>query len=390
MTEKIRNSNHRILLFNIALPIVPIVIITLVYLVYTMYRTYPVYNQIKSSMRGWRGKVHEANKELGFAPILNSYGAETMPIGADIPMRYDKDGFRIPIEDKLNTNNVHPVVLTLGCSFTYGAATHAENTFSYLVGKSIGGSAKNGGVCSYGLAQMEIVAKKLIPLHKPDYIIVQYSPWLIDRSISQFAPTYFGKVPTPYYVGEENLKIRLPVFQSNMFELSLDGYRNSQKGFGDFISFLWNVGLPLFVHDDYNMIVFTVNNIFKLKDRPTTNRLAVIRHAYGEIFKAAKGNGARLLIVILGKDAEPLQIDANLFPSDAMIVNAQDVLLARLSICNRENYIKEYNHWRGSPPHLVDTHPNEKAHRIIAEALASKIRETVIEKPKFRQAFSYP
>ncbi len=49
-------------------------------------------------------------------------------------------------------------MLTLGCSFTYGAANHAEDTFSYLVGNYFGGSTKNAGVSSYGLSQMVINA----------------------------------------------------------------------------------------------------------------------------------------------------------------------------------------------------------------------------------------
>ena len=35
----------------------------------------------------------------------------------------------------------------------------------------------------------------------------------------------------------------------------------------------------------------------------------------------------------------------------------------------------EYSHWRGSPPRVVDDHPNEVAHKIIAEAIAMEIRK---------------
>ena len=244
--------------------LIPVVTIALMYLGYTVFRTSQFYNYVKSDQRGWSGKVHGVHKGLGYAPIPNSRGSEIMPLGPDIPMRYDKDGFRIPFEDKLNTKNIHPVVLTLGGSFTYGAATHAENTFPYLVGNYLGGSTKNAGVSSYGLSQMVIMAKQLIPRHKPDYVLVQYSPWLVDRAVRPFSPSHYGKFPNPYFVeedNEDNLVIKLPVFQTKILELPIDEYRKSQKGFSDFLSFLGNVGLPLFLHDDFNMTAYTLDKV---------------------------------------------------------------------------------------------------------------------------------
>jgi len=364
-------------LFHILLFLIPVVAISFIYLVYTAYRTHQIYNYVKSDQRGWSGKVHEAHKELGFAPIPNSRGLEIMPIGLAIPMRYDKDGFRIPVEDQLITKNIHPVVLTLGCSFTYGAATLAENTFPYLVGNYLGGSTKNAGVCSYGLSQMVIIAKQLIPRHNPDYVIVQYSPWLVKRAIRPFAPSYYGKVPNPYYTEEDgNLAIKPPVFQVKVFELPIDNYRNSQEGFFDFFSFLGNVGLPLFLHDDFNMTAYTLAKILRLKDRPTKNRSAVIQHAYGEISKVADQNGAKLIIVILGEDHQPVQVQKDILPNNAIVVDAQSALLNRLTTMDKQSYQKEYSHWRGDPPILVDGHPNGNAHRIIAEMIVSQMVES--------------
>ena len=359
--------------FHILMFLIPVVAISFIYLAFTAYRTHQIYDYVKSDQRGWSGKVAKADKELGFAPIPNSRGLEIMPIGAAIPMRYDKDGFRIPVEDQLNTKNIHPVVLTLGCSFTYGAATAAENTFPYLVGNYLGGSTKNAGVCSYGLSQMVIIAKRLIPRHNPDCVIVQYSPWLVKRAIRPFAPSYYGKIPNPYYADEDNLAIKPPIFQAKILDLPIDKYRNSQEGFFDFFSFLGNVGLPLFLHDDFNMTAYTLAKILRLKDRPTKNRSAVIRHAYGEISKVAEENGAKLIIVILGEDHQPVSVQKDLLPNNAVVVDAHSALLNRLPTMDIQSYQREYNHWRGDPPSLVDGHPNEKAHRIIAEKIVNQI-----------------
>ena len=135
-------------------------------------------------------------------------------------MRFDKNGFRVPVGDTPTESHGSPLVLTLGCSFTYGDAVYARDTYPYLVGQSLKGTTKNAGCCSCGLSQMLILAGKLIPSHKPDYLIVQYSPWLISRSLSPFSPTYGGKSPAPYFYGDEGLVTTPSRFFNKHSELS--------------------------------------------------------------------------------------------------------------------------------------------------------------------------
>lgn len=371
--SKQKTCTKKKILFYIFLLLIPIATLVFIYLAYTTFRTIQFYNHIKSDQRGWSGQVHQAHNELGYAPIPDSRGWEIMPLGPDIPMQYDKDGFRIPVDYKLNAKNIHPIVLTLGCSFTYGAATQAENTFPYLVGNYFGGSTKNAGVCSYGLSQMMLIAKLLIPLHKPDYVIVQYSPWLVKRAIQPFSPSYYGKRPNPYYTGESNLGIAPPVFQTKVFELSIDNYRNSPKKVSDFVFFFKNIGFPLFLHDDFHMTTYTLAKVLRLIDRPTKNRSAVIQLTYKEIARAAEQNGARMIIVVLGENHLPVAIPKDLLPTNALIIDAHSELLKRLPTIDEKSYQRQYNHWRGEPPSLVDSHPNEQAHKIIAEMIISQM-----------------
>lgn len=371
--KKPRNSNNKSWLFYIIIFLVPVVAIFLVYLSFTTYRTKSIYKFVKFNQRGWIGKVHRADKELGFAPIPNSIGSEIMPLGPNLPMRYDKDGFRVPIEDELNNENKHPVVLTLGCSYTYGSLVHAKDTFPYLVGKYIGGSTKNAGCCGYGLSQMVIIAKQLIPRHQPDYVIIQYSTWLVGRAVHPFGASYFGKVPVPYYSKEDILVIKPPVFLTKLSDLPVDEYRNSQHGVSDFLSFLLHVGLPLFLHDDFNISVYSLSRNFGLKDEPTTNARAVIQHAYAEISSVAKQNGAMIIIVVLGRSNRNVLVPKDLLPNDAIVVDAHGELLRKLPTKDMRSYQMQYKHWRGNPPILIDDHPNKKAHKIIAEKIASQI-----------------
>src|SRR5213593_758064 len=145
MTERTRKlSGRRRLAFYLTILLIPVVALTAIYMAFTGYRTALLYSYIKNNERGWKGAVYRADAELGFAPIANSRGAEVFPIGDEVPARFDQSGFRVPLDEATATNgNRHPVVLALGCSFTYGAATSAERTYSHLVGEYLGGVDRN-------------------------------------------------------------------------------------------------------------------------------------------------------------------------------------------------------------------------------------------------------
>ena len=119
--------------FYIVMVLLPLAGFALTYISYAGYKAAPIYQNIKTNQRGWKGNVHVADSQLGFAPVPNSEGAHVFPTGPDIPMRFDKDGFRVPIKADESVQQ-RPLILALGCSFTYGDATYAKDTFPYLVG----------------------------------------------------------------------------------------------------------------------------------------------------------------------------------------------------------------------------------------------------------------
>ena len=156
-------------------------------------------------------------------------------------------------------------------------------------------------------------------------------------------------------------------------DLPIESYRNSPESVIDFISLLWNVGLPLLIYDDFHMSRYLLKRTFGLIPKPATNESKVVSYVYEEIAKLAREENAKLVIVVLGKNHKPVEVPRHLFPADAIIVDAHSALLERLPIVDEENYKKHYAHWRGSPPRIVDNHPNEKAHKIIAEEIVLKI-----------------
>lgn len=367
-------------LFYLVLLCLNLALVSAAYLGYTAYRTARVYDYVKSSRRGWAGHVHRADAELGFSPVSGSRGAHVFPIGPDIPMRYDREGFRVPVDDFVKPSAPRPLVMTLGCSFTYGDAIRAEDTYPYRVGRSLQGTTRNAGVCSYGLSQMLILARRLVPVHEPDYLLVQYSPWLVDRALSPFAPSYVGTLTNPYFHrAGDRFALQEPVFLTNGFDLPIDAYRHTSRGLLDAFSFYVNVGLPLFAHDDYHLLGYALDESTGRIPPPATDREGLIGYVYGEIGDVARQNGSVLVIVVLGDSAAPVRIDEAWFPADAVVVDAHAALLARLrrlKLHTARGYEREYAIWRGSPPRIVDYHPNEVAHRIIAEEVVDRIRKT--------------
>jgi hypothetical protein len=351
-----------------------------VYSTWTAGRAWRMYGFVKSNQAGWTSQVHAYDRELGFAPIPGSRGAEILALGPDVPMRYDENGFRVPLDAPASKRR--PLVLSLGCSWTYGAACLAEEAYPFLVASALNGSSLNAGVPSYGLAQMLLLARRLVPRHRPDVVIVPHAEWLVQRAQAPFAPTTTGLAPTPFLFqdGTGRLRIHAPVFPSLLFELPFSSYRTTPRGGADFASFLSRVGLPLLVHDDLQMTLHQAWSLGGIVPRPCPDRDLIVRTVYAEIGELSRANNARAVIVLLGPSPSSSRLAA-LAASKALIVDAQAALCGRLpGGCPDpmpfagQAYRAAYGHWRGSPPVFVDPHPNPRAHAVIAGAIVAALR----------------
>ena len=98
---------------------------------------------------------------------------------------------------------------------------------------------------------MLLRARKLIPQYKPDIVIFQYAPWLVDRSFG-YAPTYFAKLPGPYFyrAADGGLRLHGPFYLSQTFDVKLDSYRDCRKSLWDRLHFFATVAAPLLVTQD--------------------------------------------------------------------------------------------------------------------------------------------
>lgn len=367
-------SGYKKVLFPILLTLLCLVLLVLVYGGSVVWRGLGMYWDVKTSGQGYIGNLYNVDSLLGYVPAPNVDGFNAIPLGAPVATHHDDEGLVAPMGIKhVFVGDKHPRLLFLGDSFTYGQMVAAEDSYPYKSARKLHGEAVNGAVPGYGLVQMVLRAQQLIPKYRPDYVIVQYSPWLVVRAVTPLAPTYNQLVvPVPYYAGDDAPRIVEPAFTP--VGLSLDRYRTSVSGLDDKLSFLWRVALPKYLYEDVQLNLFRLEQLVSVAAAPSHNGEEVIRRSYAQIDDIARQNEAKMLIFVLGNNV-PLTIPDGLFPSDAEVVNGQQALIDRLPAADSRNYMLYYWHWRGNPPRPVDWHPNQWAHEILAQTLAQRIAE---------------
>lgn len=358
------------LLFSTCLLLIPLLI---AYGLTGAYRAQALYSYAKGQSRGWRNPVYRSDPKLGWVPVPGARSAHTFPVGPDIPMQFDSEGFRVPIGEQ-RANRSRPLILALGCSFTYGDACLAEDTFPHKVAQALGGTELNAGVCSYGLAQMMLLAERLVPQYSPDYVLIQYSPWLFDRAVVHLAPIRFSYACNPFFADTPagGVEICPPVFST--CDIDLSQWRASQRGPLDFSSFFLRRALPLFVHNDVSILSYRARRAMGFIKKPTRNRGEVLRFVYGRIRDLCSQNGSLPLIVILGDSPAEVSIPNEIRELGMPIINAHASLISSLPEPTDNAYSRAYAHFNGSPPICVDGHPNPRAHTLIAESIIYHIR----------------
>jgi hypothetical protein len=345
------------------------------YAVTLAFRSWQVYAFLKSDHRGLRGRLHRADPELGYAAVPGASGYQLMPGGDPLPVSYDLEGLRVPRGQETRVPRQRPFVLTLGCSFTFGDATLAEDTYAEVLARRLGGTALNAGKSAYGLAQMLILARRLIPRYQPDVVVVQFSPWLAQRAASGFAHVTFGVAPVPYLTQDPEGRVTVvpPAFAPVLFDLPFPRFDRPDRGAGEFASLFLRAGAPLFIHDDLQTLRYRLRRRAGRFPAPASDPERLNRAVYAEITRLAREHGARPVIVRLSHPLEIHYQTMRELSQDALLVNAQAALDARAS--DYEDYRRQFAHYRGVPPVLVDTHPNAEAHHIIARQIARALQQ---------------
>lgn len=379
MSSEVRTvpQGYKRIVFPVLIGVFCLVLLALAYCITVAVRGAAAYDDIRKGGLGYNGKLYEFDPAMGYVPVPNADGAFTIPKGAPVATHHDDEGLRAPLRVGHSfQGGRHPRLLFLGDSFTYGQLVAAEDAFAFKAAQKLGGESINGGVPGYGLAQMVLRARKLIPKYKPDYVIVQYSPWLAGRARSEFAQDSRKTSPVPYYAdaGNGGVRIVAPAFSPSPALFVFDKYRLSPSTLGDRMSFLWGYAFPLIVQNDASLATLRVRQWLGIIPKPAQSEEKIIRQAYAEIDAIAEKNGARTILLALGRDT-PMEVPEWLFPPRIAGVHGWRIMVQKLNPATSDNYIRHYVLWRGNPPEPVDGHPNEYAHEIIAEAVAARIRQ---------------
>ncbi len=347
----------------------------LVYFGSVVFRSLRTYGAVKGKHYGERGKERRPDLVLGYRHIPGARTVMRVRGARDIPLIYDGNGFRVPAGTPAAAPHRGPLVLALGCSYTYGYLCNAEQAYPYLVGRALGGDSINAGVCGHGLAHMLILARRLIPEFKPDFVLAQYSPFLADRAIVPVYITPYGKIPVPvpyFSMRDGRPALQPPAFPTRFFDAPIWDYLETPASTRDFFSYLTRVGLPLFTYSDHKMTGYLFAKGLGSLPPPAlaSEKNHIIRLVYSEIMDVCRKNGARLIIVEMesGDNISLPGAAALKDIRDAVIVDANSTLLERLQEKSFRAYRREYGSVIG------DGHPNPLAHRIIAAEIVTAVR----------------
>lgn len=334
------------------------------------------YIALNENARGTEGIIYQSDDTLGYKPIPFSKGFHLLGYGSRIPTRFDKNGFRIPVcqDSVLKFEPDKKTILFLGCSFTYGDACYSEDTFSYIAAKKLNYNYINAGVCGYGLSQMYILANKLIPKYRPDFVVIQYSPWLWERSNDPLALSYIGLLPNPYFYSAEknSLKIEYPLFTATALDLDKKILKEKYKN--NYTGFYIKEGIQFVIKDYFNLQKVSVP-----ENKPCRQRITIENFAYKTIFNLTFKEGGTPILLSLGEKENTEKPEFLLNLKDKIIfADADSFLFDYLSKSETKIFNKEFQHWIYSNDtiRLIDKHPNPKAHKIIAESIISAIKKS--------------
>jgi hypothetical protein len=326
----------------------------------------------------WKGRMYEHDSLLGYRMKPNNFSSLVYDLKQSVPVKTDRNGFRVAHTGEQFSDVTKPVdLIFLGCSFTFGSACRAEETFPYLVARESGMNYINAAAGGYGLAQMVIQAKQLIPKYKPRYIIIQRSPWLIERSLTEFAPSRGGYLlPTPHFVEQNNnFDINPPIYQPSIDNLLPEEDRKKYRG--KFLSYYFSNGISYFWKQEMEIIKANVKDVFNPTDVPTDKRYEAELFAYSEIIKLANDHDVEVILLHLNNGPVTFKTKLPVNNYSYRIANADSALRQGMMSVNDQEYVRMFGHWglKGNDSVFIDGHPNALAHKLIATSILMHLPE---------------
>jgi len=304
----------------------------------------------------------EADSILGWKPKPNSisshvlYGDTISWYNNDLSIRTNNTPK--PIIDK-------PYLLAVGCSWTEGADIPTESTYVEIAARAMGAVALNGGVSNFGFSQMYLRAIEVINKYKPQYMVIQYTRWLSPRSQQRYADMSFGYNPRPFiYKDNAVFKTHLPLFNYTGFNIQ-KAFKEKSRPINEPYAFIHT--LPFFIKEKFQFIAsefyLRINNI-------STNGIGFTETTlfYLDNFKKlCDQNNINCLVVTYDFLKYSKTTNKLLKNCGIPVLDGIDLLFKNLK--NDSLYTTTYGIKKGTPPKVVDLHPNVNSNLIIGQAI---------------------
>jgi hypothetical protein len=314
--------------------------------------------------------VFQSDPKYGHLPKPDNSGFYYFNDGSRKMMPINEIGTRTIKNNKLSKENIEYVFI--GDSYTFGDGIDAESGFPFLVQNYYNKRIENLGVSSYNYAHFLLKLKEISEWEiQPKKIIVQLSPWLIERSTKRSLTSFLKlQVPFLYLNKNDKIKISLPLYESKVYLFFEDKEIMEQyvkNNFSNFISFYLDIGSRLY----FNIMI---NELSIINESITYNKIKRLEKVEEYLITESTKlfSDSTLLFLNIGYQTTPKYLNHNY-----KYINTKK-LMADL-LLKEEDFDKTYRISSNKNNEIIDNHYNELANSIIAKLIISEL-ESFTEK----------
>lgn len=268
--------------------------------------------------------------------------------------------------------------MNVGCSVSYGDACWGEDVFVHVLAEKMHGDYINAACSGYGLAGMLLKVKELVPKYKPDYLVVQYTKWLAERSMQQYQSFFGGEFPMPYFSDKQ---LEAPVFlPKGLGETPFAEFHSTPYGQVDILRFMGKVA-PYFIYEDFHRMIAFFKGLVDINPPASKDTDVAEAYAFAELNRICKENNVKMIVWTTGTgfNLDPKLPPKVVYDQKVPVAYADSALYKKGNTWDKESYSKRYSHWETNYTKdtvLLDGHPNPLAHRIIAEEIFETIQRS--------------
>jgi hypothetical protein len=241
----------------------------------------------------------------------------------------------------------------------------------------------NAGVSGWGLAEIYLKAKELIPKYNPKFVVFQYSKWLPERAAGMYRTSAGFEMAKPYFevLPSGRFEIRNSAYASDLYNLKKDPSLN--RSLGSMFNFLFTSGVinKIFFHEDQKRFsIWVETKLGRLNPvRSTEKQMEDLTiQAYKELIAFSRTNHSEPIILSLQTQHKEME---DFYPSfltstdTSMFIDGMKYHRKYLDSNPSASLKWDFIHWRyvNGDSVRLDLHPNHFSHTLISKAIVEKL-----------------